>query len=303
LIIIKLLRALADTFLSLGPVAQNLKAAYGNTKSDFSNLADSNVRPDAKTATGQQLTTYHSFFYNLLTWKHPRATLISFAANVALIFLARYFPLTKWLFKYSALIFGTTVIAELAGKPFGSTGLATRFRPAKYYTLSREAVDGFFDELHELLNFFVLEFQRVLFVENIILTATATLTAAIAYGLIKIVPLWGLALIGTTSIYLAPLVYIKNQELIDGHLEHATNVVNTQAAQVRDLTAQHTARATDVAKGYASDLSTKASDLIGQARGQTIDSAPAAPKTEPVTYPAVPKTEPSVPVSKPVAAI
>jgi hypothetical protein len=41
----------------------------------------------------------------------------------------------------------------------------------------------------------------------------------IAYFLIKFVPLWGLALIATTTAYLGPLIYIKNKEVIDAQLE------------------------------------------------------------------------------------
>jgi len=142
----------------------------------------------------------------------------------------------------------------------------------------------------------VLEFQRILFVENVVLTAAAGMSAAIAYGLIKFVPLWGLSLIATSIAYFAPLIYIKNQELIDSHLDHATTVVNTQAAQVKELTAHHTARATEAAKGYASDLTARASDLVAQAKGASINSAPAPPKTEPISqksFPVAPKKDPT----------
>jgi hypothetical protein len=194
-----------------------------------------------------------------------------------------------------------TLVAELAGKPFGQAGFATRIRPRQYYVLPKDTIDALLSEVHELANFFVLEFQRILFVENVVLTAAACMSAAIAYGLIKFVPLWGLALIATSITYFAPLIYIKNQELIDSHLDHATNVVNNQAAQVKELTAHHTARATEAAKGYASDLTARASDLVAQAKGATINSAPAPPKTEPLSqksFPVAPKKEPT---AQPVA--
>jgi len=59
---------------------------------------------------------------------------------------------------------------ELAGKPFGAKGIVSSMRPSRYYTVPRESLELFFANLHDLTNFFVLEFQRVLFVENIYTT-------------------------------------------------------------------------------------------------------------------------------------
>lgn len=59
---------------------------------------------------------------------------------------------------------------EIAGKPFGAQGLVSSMRPQRYWTIPRAAVDSVFDNMHDLLNFFVLEFQRILFVENIFTT-------------------------------------------------------------------------------------------------------------------------------------
>lgn len=66
----------------------------------------------------------------------------------------------------------TTGVAalEIAGKPFGAQGLVSSMRPQRYWTIPRAAVDSVFDNMHDLLNFFVLEFQRILFVENIFTT-------------------------------------------------------------------------------------------------------------------------------------
>lgn len=43
-------------------------------------------------------------------------------------------------------------------------------RPIRYYTVPRESLELLFENLHDLTNFFVLELQRVLFVENIFTT-------------------------------------------------------------------------------------------------------------------------------------
>lgn len=68
-------------------------------------------------------------------------------------------------------------LLEVAGKPFGAKGVVSSMRPNRYYTIPRESVDKLFNEIHDLANFFILEFQRVVFVENIFATiVVSTLT-------------------------------------------------------------------------------------------------------------------------------
>ena len=109
-------------------------------------------------------------------------------------------------------------------------------------------------------------------------------------------------------VYLAPLIYISNQELIDHHLANASNVVNTQANQVKELAGQQTARATNTVKAYAGDYSAKAQGYIGSARGRStspeltskspastpVKSGPGAgPNYSPSDFPHAPKQEPT----------
>lgn len=46
-------------------------------------------------------------------------------------------------------------------------GLSSSFRPRKYYTVPRETIEAILEDLVQILDFGLLEFQRVLFVENI----------------------------------------------------------------------------------------------------------------------------------------
>ena len=103
-------------------------------------------------------------------------------------------------------------------------------------------------------------------------------------------------MIATSILYSAPLIYITNQELIDGHIENAQNVVGAQAAQVKDLASQHTTYATNTVKQYAGDYTSKAQGYIGSARQssptpQTQSSNPAA-GVKSSDFPTAPKQEP-----------
>lgn len=62
---------------------------------------------------------------------------------------------------------GITIAAEVSGKLLLNSGFATQLRPRKYYTLPRETLDALIGDVHELANFFVIETQRIVFVENI----------------------------------------------------------------------------------------------------------------------------------------
>lgn len=130
----------------------------------------------------------------------------------------------------------------------------------------------------------------------------AFLGAFTSYYLIKIVPLWGLALISTSILFLSPLVYKTNKELIDRHINNASSVVNQQTAQVKQLASHHAARATDVTKQYVGDYSAKAQEMIGNARGRSTSPVASAkpakadlkensPAYKSEDFPAAPKEE------------
>lgn len=65
--------------------------------------------------------------------------------------------------------------AEGLGKLVLNHGLASSFRPRKYYTLQKETVEGILEELGQLSDFFLIEFQRILFAENVAYTVAVCL--------------------------------------------------------------------------------------------------------------------------------
>lgn len=138
------------------------------------------------------------------------------------------------------------------------------------------------------------------------------MSAFLSYWLVKIVPYWGLALIGTTVLFTAPLIYTSNQELIDTHLKNAQVIVNTQTEQLRKVAGTHTARATEVTKQYVGDYTSKAQEMLRgrsaspQTASAPAPAAPAAPAVKDSDFPAAPKEdikadEPALPAqSEPV---
>ena len=84
-----------------------------------------------------------------------------------------------------------------------------------------------------------------------------------------LLPFWGLSLIAVSVVYLAPLIYISNKELIDHHIANASNIANAQAKQVQDLAGHHTARLTETVKAQTSTYSAKAQEYMGAAKDRT----------------------------------
>lgn len=199
-------------------------------------------------------------------------------------------------------------LLEILGQAVLSQGLASAFRPKKYFTIPRESLERTLEDVEQLINFFVIEVQRVLFVENIKVTLAVYLSLVLSYQLIKFVPFWGLSLIGTSTLFLAPLIYTSNQEFIDEHLSKASEVVNSQTAQVKDIATHHTNRASETVKAYAGDYTAKAQEYIGSARGRATSpqvnnksaaNAPTkagpgdAPQYSSSDFPHAPKQEPT----------
>jgi len=286
-----------------GPVADAARTEVDNTKHEFGNLAAARQTPSTTTANGQELTHYHSFFYALLSWENPRATALSYASIVFLILAGRYIPISRYALKLAYTALGITAFLEIIGKMALGDGITAKIRPKKYYTIPHETLEQVLGDVEELINFFVIEFQRILFAENVMITAAAFVTAFLSYFLVKIMPNWGLALFFTTIVYFTPLMYISNQELIDQHINHAHTVVTEQAVQVRDLAAKHTNQAVEQSQSLLKDYSAKAQEMIGQGKKSAVEKGYVAPQTaEKVVpehtiksqdFPSAPKVEPA----------
>ncbi|KAG5914712.1 hypothetical protein E4U42_000348 [Claviceps africana] len=280
-----------------GPVAQTVKEEQLKTQNEFSNLAASRRTPVNPAATGQPLTHYHSFFSELLSWKNPRASAIAYASIVSFIFVARYLDLIRWALKLSSVVLSVTVAAEIAGKAVLNHGLTTQMRPRRYITVSRATLDKFIGDVHELINFFVIEAQRILFVENIGASAAACFTAFVSYHLVKLVPYWGLAILATTVAFFVPLVYTTNQELIDQQLKNASEAICAQTAQVRSVAQKQADHIAAMSKQYAGNYTGKVQEML-RGRG-AASSSPASSPQQPASTVSTAHPTSAAPIKQP----
>ena len=65
-----------------------------------------------------------------------------------------------------------TAAVEIVGQVVLKQGIASSFRPRRYYTIPQETHEAVLEDLSQLVDFFLIEFQRVLFAENVAHTVT-----------------------------------------------------------------------------------------------------------------------------------
>ncbi|KAJ5884686.1 hypothetical protein N7495_009196 [Penicillium taxi] len=294
------------------PVVTSIKSEAAKTSEELQELKNARITPSTTTTNGQPLTHYHSLLYSLLSWEQPRATAVSYASVITFIFAARYLPLLRWAFKFLYVSLGLTASVEIVGQVLFKQGITSSFRPRRYYTIPKETHEAILEDVSQLVDFFLIEFQRILFAENVVHTVAAFTAAFLGYLLIRFVPLWGLSVIAVTTVYIGPLVYISNREIIDEQIVQLQELVGAQANQLKDLAGERTSAATGLVKQYVDDYSHKAQEYIGRrSASPEMTKAPSAVQTpaqtiakpvdsvpEPVIktedFPEAPKVEPIV---------
>jgi hypothetical protein len=100
-----------------------------------------------------------------------------------------------------------------------------------------------------------------------------------------------MSLLFTCVIFLGPLVYLENQELIDAHLENASHVIGQQTSQIKDLTAQHTSKGLESMKQYTGTYAAKAQEMVGSARQKIPAPTTNKPAVDAADFPKAPQTD------------
>jgi hypothetical protein len=58
-------------------------------------------------------------------------------------------------------------------------GVASSFRPHRYYKIPKETLEASLDDLAKLINFFVIEGQRIVFAENPAVTIAVSIHVSV----------------------------------------------------------------------------------------------------------------------------
>ena len=77
-------------------------------------------------------------------------------------------------------------LAEVAAKFVANTSVTSSLRPRRYYKIPKETLESALDDVEQLINFFVIESQRIVFAENIPATAAVRINALVDYKILTV---------------------------------------------------------------------------------------------------------------------
>lgn len=83
-----------------------------------------------------------------------------------------------------------------------------------------------------------------------------------AYFLVLYLPLWVLAIFGTTCAYFAPLIYISNKALIDAEIEDMNLLLNAQIQHIKDVVLHHVNRAHSTVRNFVDEKQNQAHEFV-----------------------------------------
>ncbi|KAK9472393.1 putative reticulon-like protein RtnA [Dipodascopsis tothii] len=235
---------------------------------------------------------YKNLTIDLFTWKSTYVSAGALAGSVFLLLAAKYANPLRFLLHASYLIFGAGIVVEYVGRMVwkSPSGFISSFRPAEYFVLSKDVLDPIVIELVHLVNFLIVEVQRIAFVESLPLTGLAFLASLVGYIAVRVLSLWTLSLIGVGLAFSLPPLYFKFQTEIDAQVAKANAVAEKQFSVASAKLHQHTDKGVAQARVYYDMAMTK----VGYNRNM-----PAVPAT-PVAAPAE-KAAPEVEVVEKVA--
>ncbi|KAK5996246.1 hypothetical protein PT974_04678 [Cladobotryum mycophilum] len=165
--------------------------------------------------------------YKFISWDDPIRTLSSYIGALSILFMAHYIPLTQMALKAGAIILGVMSVTEYVSRLFGSDTLLARLRPKEYRKIPESTLNAVLKDIHDLVQGFVVHFQRIIFVQDLDKTFAAFLGITAFYWTIKIVnPFW-LVVLSLSSVYIVSLVNSsRSGEVTHDAMVHAKGLAN-----------------------------------------------------------------------------
>ncbi|RFN47300.1 reticulon-like protein [Fusarium flagelliforme] len=169
----------------------------------------------------KELIAYKDSLYKYINWEDPVPTLGAYLSSLSVLFGAHYLPLTQLAVKAGAVIFGM---------------------PTLNATLR---------DIHDFVQCAVVQLQKIIYGEDLGKTFVAFLSFITMFWVMKVASPFSLAVLGLTSVYIAPLV----------NSSHERAVAQDATARGKELANAATEKGKTLAedgKSRATELSTKA---------------------------------------------
>ncbi|KAI0120658.1 Reticulon-domain-containing protein [Xylariales sp. AK1849] len=199
----------------------------------------------------KKIMAHQDSLYKYISWEDPLRTLGSYIGALSLLFGAHYLPLTQFALKAGATSLGVVSITAFASRSF-SPNFLTRLQPKEYKQVPESTLNATLKDIHDFIQYAVVQVQRIIFGQDLGKTFVAFLSFTALYWLIKIVPPFWLAVLGLTSLYIAPLVN-------SGRGREVAHDARLRAGELANTVGEN-------GKALAQDGRAKASELSSKAR-------------------------------------
>ncbi|KPM42514.1 hypothetical protein AK830_g4024 [Neonectria ditissima] len=199
----------------------------------------------------KKIIAHQDSLYKYISWEDPVRTLGSYVIALSILCGAHYVPLTRLALKAVATSLGAISLAEFGSRLFGPNTFLARLRPEEYQRVPESTLNATLQDVHDFVQYAVVKVQRLFFAQDLNQTFAAFVTLTSLYWLIKIVPPFGLAVMGLTSLYIAPLV-------TSPRAREAAQETTQRAGELANAAAQKGSALAQDGKAQAADLTSKA---------------------------------------------
>ncbi|KAI1057381.1 hypothetical protein LB507_011530 [Fusarium sp. FIESC RH6] len=215
--------------------------------------------PNAEEEKGplkELIAAHQDSLYRYLSWEDPVRTLSSYLAALSVLFGAHYLPLTYWVVKAGVAVFGFISLSEIVGRNLGYDSFLSRLRPSEYKTVPEPVLNATLKDIHDFIQYSAIQVQKIMFGEDLGKAFAAFTGFTALYLLMNIASPLSLAVLGLTSLYVAPLVASSHGRAVaQDATEQGQRLANT-AAEKAGVLAEDT-------KAKAADLSVKTRETAG----------------------------------------
>ncbi|KAL5592325.1 hypothetical protein FOBRF1_013351 [Fusarium oxysporum] len=279
--------------------AQQSEQDLSKLASTIQQALEENISSNDRNLEGErgplkELIAHQDSLYKYINWEDPVRTLGSYLVALSILIGTHYLPLTQLTVKVVAVVCGIISLAEFVSRTFGPNTFLSRLRPKEYKTIPEPILNATLRDIHDFIQYAVVQVQKVIFGQDLGKTFAASLGFTAMFWLMKVVSPFSLAVLGLSSLYIAPLinspqgrtvahdVTARGQELASVANEKGNTLARDGKAKATELTSKVHETAGGVQqsvknlahneKQTASELSTQASDHVTDVSRATTEN-------------------------------
>ncbi|KAF4415168.1 Reticulon [Fusarium acutatum] len=219
------------------------------------NISSSDRNLQGENGPLKELIAHQESLYKYISWEDPVRTLGSYLVALSILIGTHCLPLTQLMIKVGAVVFGIISLAEFVSRTFGPNTFLSRLRPKEYKTVPEPILNATLRDIHDFIQYAVVQVQKLIFGQDLSKTFAASLGFTALFWLMKVASPFSLAVLGLSSLYIAPLI----------NSLRGRTIAQDATARGKELASA----ATEKGNTLARDSKAKATELTSKARETT----------------------------------